>query len=87
MLLVTYLKKYVLSKTKDVNVKVFNMITKMNESKTLVKHISCDCKYKFNSVTCNSNQKLNNDKCQCICQNGKYLKSVVDNSVIACDKL
>ena len=31
------------SKTKDVNVNVFNMVTKINEAKTLVKHISCDC--------------------------------------------
>ena len=41
------------SKTKDVNLKVFNMITKINEAKTLVKHISCDCKCKSNSTTCN----------------------------------
>ena len=27
------------SKTKDVNVKVFNMITRINEAKTLVKHV------------------------------------------------
>ena len=27
------------------------------EAKTMVKHISCDCKWKFNSTTCNSNQK------------------------------
>ena len=40
------------SKTKDVNVEVFNTITKINEAKTLVKHISCDCKRKFNSTTC-----------------------------------
>ena len=30
------------SKTKDVNVKVFNMITNRNEEKTLEKQISCD---------------------------------------------
>ena len=30
------------SETKDVNVKVFNTITKMNEAKTSVKHVSCD---------------------------------------------
>ena len=33
----------------------------MYEAKTLVKHISCDCKCKFNSITCDSNQKWNND--------------------------
>ena len=48
MLLMTYLQKYA---SKDLHVKVFNMIT--NEAKTLVKHISSDCKCKFNSTTCN----------------------------------
>ena len=41
------------SKTKEVDVKVFNMKTNRNEAKLLVKHISCDCKCKFNSTTCN----------------------------------
>ena len=53
----------VFSKAKDVNVKVFNMIT--NKAKTMVKHIPCDCKCKVNSTTCNSNQKWNNVTCQC----------------------
>ena len=52
-------------KQKNVNVKVFNMITRLNEAKTYVKHISCDCKCKFNSTMCGSNQKWNNDICQC----------------------
>ena len=56
------------NKTKSVNVKDFNMVTRIYEAKTLVKHISCDCKCKFNSATCNSNQKWNNDKCQCECK-------------------
>ena len=47
----------VLIKTKDVKVKVFNTITRTNEAKTLIKHISCDCKFKFDSTPCNSNQK------------------------------
>ena len=46
-----------LSKTKEVDVKLFNMIARINEAKTLVKYISCDCKCKFNTITCNSNQK------------------------------
>ena len=36
------------SETKDVDVRLFNMITKINETKTSVEHISCDCKCKFN---------------------------------------
>ena len=82
------------------------MITKINEVKTLVKHISCDCKCKFNSATRNTNQKWNNGTCQCSCknycmckkdyscnpstcisENSKYLKCIVDESVIACDEI
>ena len=36
------------NKTKDVNVKVLNMIARINESKTLVRPILYDCKCKFN---------------------------------------
>ena len=43
--------------TKDINVKAFNVITNKDEAKTMAKHISCDSKSKFNSTTCNSNQK------------------------------
>ena len=41
------------------------MITNKNEAKTMTKHISCDCKCKFSSIACNSNQKWNNKTCQC----------------------
>ena len=56
------------SKTKNVSVKVLNMIKNKTEAKTLVQHTSCDCKCKFNSTACNSNQKWNNEKCQCECK-------------------
>ena len=32
------------NKTEDLNLSVFNIITGINESKTLTKHISCECK-------------------------------------------
>ena len=53
---------------KDINVKVFNMITKKNEGKAKKEHISCYCKCKFNSTTCNSKQKWNKKTCQCECK-------------------
>ena len=56
------------NKTKDVNVTVFNMLTNKNEAITIVKHVSCDCECKFNSQACNSDQKWNNDNCQCECK-------------------
>ena len=68
------------NKTKSVNVKVFNMASKINETKILTKHISCDCKRKFDSATCNSNQKWNNETCRCKCKD--YHKCKKDYSCI-----
>ena len=63
-------KACVPSKTKDVNVKVSNMITNRNKAKTLViKQISCDFKCNFNGTTCKSNQTWSNETCQCECYN------------------
>ena len=56
------------NETEDLNLSVFNMITGINESKTLTKHISCECKCKFDGRNCNSDQWWNNDKCRCECK-------------------
>ena len=56
------------NKTEDLNLSVFNVIAGINESKTLTRHISCECKWKFDGTICNSNQYCNNDKCQCECK-------------------
>ena len=58
------------NKTEDLNLSVFNMITGINESKTLTKHISRQC---------NSNKWWNNDKCRCECKkcNVMYVKKIM----------
>ena len=53
------------NKIKDLNLSVFNIITETNESKTLAKHIWCECKCKFDERKLSSNQWWNNDKCWC----------------------
>ena len=50
------------------NLIAFNVIAIINESKMLTKHISCDCKRKFNGRKCSSSQKWSNDKHQCECK-------------------
>ena len=55
--------------TKDINIKAFNVIKNKDEAKAKAEHISCDCKWKFNSITCNSKQKCNNKTYQCECKN------------------
>ena len=44
------------------------MITGINESKTLAKHISCKCKCKSDGRNCNSDKWWNNNKCRCECK-------------------
>ena len=50
------------NKTEDANINVFNMITRINESKTSIKHISCDCICKFDGRKFKSNEKWRLDK-------------------------
>ena len=38
------------------------------------KHVSCECKSKFDGSKCNSNQMWNNDKFWCECKNLKEHK-------------
>ena len=59
------LDKCVGSKTEDLNIHVFNMITEKNESKILTKDILCECKCRFDEKKCNLDQWCNNDKCRC----------------------
>ena len=53
------------------------MITGINESKTLTKHISCKCKCKFNGRKSNSDQWCNNNKCRCECKKFMYVKKIM----------
>ena len=56
------------NKTEDLSTHVFNIITGKNESKTLTKDVSCDCKCKFGGKKCNPDQWWNNKKCRCECK-------------------
>ena len=61
------------------NLSVFNIVTGIEKLKTLRKHISCDCKCKFDIAKSESNQCWNNNKCRCecnkiqVCQKRLYL--------------
>ena len=70
------------NKTEDLNLSVSNMITGMNESKTLTKHISCECKCKFHGTKCDPNQWWNNDKCQLSVKNIIYVKQIMSGILV-----
>ena len=60
---------YIWNKNVDANLNVFNMITGIDEWKTLTRHKSCKCKCKLDGRKCYSNQKWNNDELQRECKN------------------
>ena len=52
------------NKTEDLNLSMFNMITEINESKKLPKHLSCECKCRFDGkivIQINGRRTINVD--------------------------
>ena len=50
---------------KDLNVKVFNLSPRTNETRQIKCHETCKCECKLDASVCNNKQRSNNDKCQC----------------------
>ena len=75
---VPYAKIFVPNVVKDLNVKVFNLISRTNEARHIKWHETCKCKCRLNTSVCSNKQGWNDDKCQCEC------KELIDKGV--CDK-
>ena len=46
------------------NIKVFNLMSRTNETRHVKWHETCKCKCRLDANVCN-NKQLNNDKCRC----------------------
>ena len=73
-----YAKICVPDTVKDLNVKVFNLLSRTNETRHIKQHETCKCIRRLNAIVCNTKQRWNNDKCGCEC------KELIDKGV--CDK-
>ena len=51
--------------SKNINVKVFNLMSRTNETRHVEWHETCKCKYILDASVCNNKQKRNEDKCRC----------------------
>ena len=56
---------YVPDRVKNMNEKGFNLILRLNETRFLIQHESCECKCGLNESVCNSKQKWNHNKFSC----------------------
>ena len=63
-----YAKLCVPDVVKNINVKVFYMMSWSNQTKHIEWHKTCKCKCRSNSSVCNNKQRWNEDKCQCECR-------------------
>ena len=70
------------NKTEDLYLNFFYIITGINESKILTKHVSCKCECKFYGRKYDSNQKWNNHKCRCECKNPKEHNSCEQDYIL-----
>ena len=63
---------------KNINVKVFNLMSKTNETRHIKWHKTCKYKCRLDVSVCNNKQIWNEDKCRCEC------KELIDKGI--CDK-
>ena len=63
---------------KNLNLKVFNLMPRTNETRHIKFHETCKCTCRLDASVCNKKQRWNEDKCRC-----EY-KELIDKGV--CDK-
>ena len=63
---------------KNINVEVFNLMSRTNEARHIEWHETCKCKCRLDASACNNKQSWNNDKCKCEC------RTLIDKGM--CDK-
>ena len=73
-----YRKLWVADAVKYLNVRVFNLMSRTNETRYTEWHETCKCKCRLNGSVCNNKQLWNEGKCKCEC------KELIDKG--ACDK-
>ena len=53
---------------KNLNVKVFNLMSRTNETRSIKLHETCKCICRLNKIICNNKQRWNKDQCRCECK-------------------
>ena len=73
-----YAKICVPDQIKDTNVKVFSLMSRINETRLIKWHKICKCRCRLDACICSNKQRWNDDKCRCKC------KELIEKGV--CDK-
>ena len=70
-----HMQEFVFLILKKLNVKVFNLMSRTNETRSIKWHKSCKCICSLNKIICNNKQRWNEEKCKCDC------KKLIDKGV------
>ena len=70
-----YAKLCVTDVVKNMNVRVFNIMSRSNETRHIKQHETSKCKCRLDASVCNNKKRWNNDKCRCEC------KELIDKSI------
>ena len=62
------------------NVKVFNLMSRINETRQILWRETCKCVCRLSVAVCNSKQLWNGDKCRCECREDLVDKMVCDKA-------
>ena len=65
------------NKTEDSNLSMLNILTGIDESRTLTKHVSCQCKCKFDGRRYNLNYWQNNENANVSVKNIMYVQKIM----------
>ena len=63
-----YARIYARDIVENLNVKVFNIRSRTNETKQIKWYKTCKCICRLNRIICNNRQRWNKDKCRCKCK-------------------
>ena len=75
----SYAKLCVPDIIKDINVTVFNLMSRINETRQIIWHETCKFICRLTSAVCNSRQLGNKDKCRCEYKEDLINKLMCDN--------
>ena len=65
----------------DLNVRVFNLMSRTNQTIFIEWHEKCKCECRLDAIICNNKQKWNKYKCRCGCKKLIY-KGIFDKGYI-----
>ena len=67
---------------KNLNVKVFKLMSRINKTRQIIWHETCKCICRLTSAVCNSRQIWNKDKCRCACKEDLVNKMLCNKGYI-----